>query len=118
MGLFGSKKEKKKTFTFRGESLPVMTKLNDFTRAGKSGLQIQIENYVEVYGELLTRDSRSYQVSPSKGPCYLICAKCEVEIDEQTMASLGSNSVMAAFGVKPVTECRECGSPEIIIVKT
>jgi hypothetical protein len=106
---------------FRGQVILVTKDVDKFihtvlTEWKPNGLQVSIESFGGTYGELLHRDSKKFHISASKGPCRVICAQCEVEFDEQTIASLGPNSVMAAFGVPPVTKCLECGSSNIIIV--
>lgn len=102
---------------FRGSPVTVTTSVGDFLRGRSSGLMTRISNFPETYGEIQASDARSHHISPSSGPCYIICAGCQIEFDEATMASLGTNSVMAAFGMRPVTECPECGSRDMIIVK-
>ena len=111
---------------FRGQVIQVTEDSGTFIRAilddmRPYGLQVSIEDFVTVYGELLQRGSgrggsNPFNISPTEGPCRVICSQCEVEMDEQTIATLGSNSVMAAFGVPPVTQCRECGSTNLVIV--
>jgi len=111
---------------FWGQVIPVTKDSDKFIRTvlmemRPYGLQVSMEDFVAIYGELLqsasgTGRSNPFYVSASEGPCRVICAQCEVELDEQTIASLGSNSAMAAFGVPPVTKCRECGSANAIIV--
>lgn len=111
---------------FRGKEVPETKDTGVFVQqvlSGKRpyGLRIKMEDYVEVYGKLLnsasgTGPSHPFYVSPSSGPCRVICAECEVEFDEPTIAALGKNSVMAAFGMPPVTKCRGCGSAYALIV--
>ena len=112
---------------FRGQVIPVTKDSGKFIRSVLNemrpyGLKISMEDFGAVYGDLLdelpsrTPSSNPFYISPSNGPCRVICAQCEVELDEPTIAALGSNSVMAAFGVPPVTKCREYGSTNAIIV--
>jgi len=111
---------------FRGQEVPETKDTGKFVQQvliGKRpyGLRIKMEGFVEVYGELLksasgTGSSNPFYISPSSGPCRVICAKCEVELDEPTIAALGKNSTMAAFGMPPVTKCQECGSAYAVIV--
>jgi DNA-directed RNA polymerase subunit RPC12/RpoP len=112
---------RKDSKVFRDASVLVTNELKDFVKSVNlgtaSGLQISISEFPEIYGELQSHGSSEFHISPANGPCYIICAECGVEFDEQTMASLGTNSVMAAFGAKPVIACKECGSKEMIIVR-
>ncbi|MGB2963019.1 MAG: hypothetical protein WBB69_03445 [Anaerolineales bacterium] len=111
---------------FRGQEVPETKDTGKFVQqvlSGKrpSGLSIRMEGFVEVYGELLnsasgTGRSNPFYVGASSGPCWVICAQCEVEFDEPTIAALGKNSAMAAFGMLPVTKCQECGSAYAVIV--
>lgn len=112
--------------TFRGEAIPVTDSVDDFIRLalhkGKTcGLSVRMEEYVRVYGELLHSGGapgshNSLHVSASRGPCYVICEGCEMEMSEQLVAALGSNSLMAAFGLEPVVRCPECGHRNAVIV--
>jgi hypothetical protein len=112
--------------SFRGQEVPVTKDLGEFVRlvldgTRPYGLNIQMASFVEVYGELQHSAGgqgrpNPFHISPSSGPCWVICAKCEVELDESTIAALGKNSVMAAFGVPPVLECRKCGNVSAVIV--
>jgi len=111
---------------FRGQEVPVAKDSGEFVQSVLKGtrpygLMILMEDFVKVYGELLHRAggqgrSNPFQVSASAGPCWVICSQCEVELDEPTIAALGKNSVMAAFGMSPVIKCRECGNPYAVIV--
>jgi hypothetical protein len=111
---------------FRGQEVPVTKDSGKFVQqvlSGKRpyGLKIKMEDFVEIYGVLLnsasgTGGSNPFYVSASSGPCRVMCAQCEVELDEPTIAALGKNSAMAAFGMPPVTNCRECGSASAVIV--
>ena len=112
--------------TFRGKEVPVTQETGTFVQSVSKGtrpygLMIRMEDFVEVYGELLhsssgTGRSNPFHVSASDGPCWVICSQCEVELDEPTIAALGKNSAMAAFGMPPVIKCRECGNPSAVIV--
>jgi hypothetical protein len=113
---------------FRGQVIPVTKDSGKFIRTVLNemhpyGLQVSMEDFVAVYGELLqtasgTGRSNPFHVSAVEGPCRVICAQCEIELDEPTIAALGTNSAMAAFGFPPVTQCRECGSTNAVIVST
>jgi hypothetical protein len=111
---------------FRGQVIPVTKDSNEFVRVVRDemrpyGLQISMADFVEVYGELMHSSSRTgrsnpFHISAAEGPCRVICANCEVELDEPTIAALGTNSAMAAFGLPPVIKCPECGNPKAVIV--
>lgn len=122
--LFGT--EKSNQCNFRGKVIPVTKNVEEFVRIVRDekkaiGLLLGIKDFTHVYGRLLhsaggTGLSHPLHISATTGPCYVICAQCEAELDEATIAMLGPDSVMAAFGVAPVNRCKACGSTNVLIV--
>lgn len=111
--------------TFDGKTVTVTNDIEKFISAvyenkTPMGLFATIKNWSLVYGELLVGPmgsdrSRLFRIGP-KGPCHAICSQCNFVIREELLARLGPDSMMAAFGSKPVNKCPECGNHSIIIV--
>ena len=112
---------------FRGQEVPVTKDPSEFVQTVLKwtrpyGLMIRMEDFVEVYGKLQRAGggdpgrSNPLHISASAGPCWVICSGCEFELEEPTIAALGKNSAMAAFGMPPVTKCPKCGNPDAVIV--
>lgn len=108
--------------TFRGSPVPITKKLDEFVHIARDeklsiGLRVKIRRFSETYGELLSLYASPFEIKPSSGPCYLICAGCERELDEKMLAMLGPKSFLSEFGgMRPVNQCPDCGSPDVIIV--
>ncbi len=123
--LFGDKQQSQQQSqcNFADKVVPVTNNLDKFVRNARLenpiGLVVRIKDWALTYGELLHRGGSStpnlFTISPSAS-CHLICAQCNVEFDEATLAQLGPDSVMSAFGVAPVNRCHACGSTNVIIV--
>jgi hypothetical protein len=113
---------------FRGEVVPVTRNVEDFIRiVGENkkplGLHVRIRDFTETYGRLLhsgdpwgTRRSNPFEVNPAKGPCRLVCERCEMEFAEDFIAALGPDSLMASFGAPVYKRCPKCGSTSVVIV--
>jgi DNA-directed RNA polymerase subunit RPC12/RpoP len=106
------------------------------------GLLVKVKRFADTYGELLAIGLPSawppigqettevqqivqtvssgkpspFEIRPGSGPCHLICARCEVEFDAESIAVLGPGSPMAALGVSPLNQCQDCGSRDVVIV--
>jgi hypothetical protein len=121
--LFGDKQQSQ--CNFAGQVVQVTNNLDEFVRnvrlAKPIGLFVKIKDWMLTYGQLLHHGGSSppnpFQIGPSAS-CHLICAQCNVEFDSATIAMLGSDSLMSAFGVAPVKKCPSCSSPNVIIVFT
>jgi hypothetical protein len=111
--------------SFDGRVIPVTESVDEFIRIVRVekepiGLLVRIKDWMLVYGQLLhstsgIHGSHLFEIREG-GPCRVICARCNAKMDAATLATLGPDSVMAAFGVAPVKQCRACGNPNVVIV--
>ena len=114
------------TCKYLNRSIPVTEDKDEFIIKVRDegvpyGLKVVIDKFNKIYGELLGSaygrgNMNPFFAGPSTGPCYVVCAECEVQFSHKIITSLGANTILSAFRIEAVTQCPECGNDQIVIV--